>query len=125
QKAIIIQALVYGSMICGMFILTAHLPNLILVNLFAANGRSINYLQWMWLNWPYLGMLPFSYLWTTWYFRTGGLKIAGGLDRIRTMKTDLGPMSQGERTLLLVFAFVAALFLLSKGSPVYELHTYA
>jgi len=125
QKAIIIQSLVYGSMIGGMFIMTAHLPNLILVNLFSSNGYSINYLQWMWLNWPYLGMLPVTYLWMRWFFRTGDLQIAGGLDRINKMHVELGPMSPGERMLLAVFGFVALLFLLSKGSPIYELHSYA
>lgn len=125
QKAIIIQALVYGSMISGMFILTAHLPNLILVNLFASDGKGINYVQWMWLNWPYLGMLPLTFLWVRWYFRTGDLQIAGGLERITRMHAELGPMSQGERMLLGVFGLIAILFLLSKGSPVYQLHTYA
>jgi solute carrier family 13 (sodium-dependent dicarboxylate transporter), member 2/3/5 len=124
QKAIIIQSLVYGSMIGGMFILTAHLPNLILVNLFARNGYSINYVQWMWLNWPYLGMLPVTYLWVRWFFRTGDLQIAGGLERIDKMHAELGPMSQGECMLLAVFGVVALLFLLGKGSPIYELHTY-
>jgi anion transporter len=125
QKAIIIQSLVYGSMICGMFILTAHLPNLILVNLFASNGRNINYVQWMWLNWPYLGMLPLTYLWVRWHFKTANQAIAGGLDRIEAMHREIGPMTPGEKTLLGVFGLVAMLFLLSKGSPVYELHTYA
>lgn len=124
QKAIIIQGLVYGSMICGMFILTAHLPNLILVNLFASDGHNINYVQWMWLNWPYLGMLPFTYAWVRWYFNTGGLPMAGGLERIDAMYCELGPMTSGEKTLLAVFGLVAVLFLLSKGSPVYELHRY-
>ena len=124
QKAIVIQALVYGSMICGMFILTAHLPNLILVSLFANNGFNINYTQWMWLNWPYLGMLPFTYLWVRWHFRTGDQTIAGGLERIDAMHRDLGPMTQGEKTLLGVFGLIALLFLLGKGSPIYELHTY-
>jgi solute carrier family 13 (sodium-dependent dicarboxylate transporter), member 2/3/5 len=125
QKSIIIQALVYGSMICGMFILTAHLPNLILVNLFASNGHNINYVQWMWMNWPYLGMLPFTYAWVRWYFNTGDQVIAGGIERIDAMYRELGPMTSGEKTLLFVFGLVAVLFLLSKGSPVYELHTYA
>jgi anion transporter len=124
QKAIIIQSLVYGSMIGGMFILTAHLPNLILVNLFARNGYSIGYLEWMWLNWPYLGMLPVTYLWVRWFFRTGDLEIAGGLERIEKMHMELGPMSPGERTLLAVFGCVALLFFLGEGSPIYVLHTY-
>ena len=34
KKAIVIQTLVYGSMISGMMIMTAHLPNLVLVGLF-------------------------------------------------------------------------------------------
>ena len=34
KKALVIQSLVYGSMICGMFIMTAHLPNMILVGIF-------------------------------------------------------------------------------------------
>ena len=125
QKAIIIQALVYGSMICGMFILTAHLPNLILVNLFSNHGQNINYLQWMWLNWPYLGMLPFTYAWVRWFFQTGDQSIAGGLERIEAMHRDLGPMTSAEKTLLIVFGLVAVLFLLSRGSPIYEMHTYA
>ena len=50
----------YGSMIGGMFIMTAHLPNLILVNLFAGSGFTINYLQWMW-RWSWLnGMALFT-----------------------------------------------------------------
>jgi solute carrier family 13 (sodium-dependent dicarboxylate transporter), member 2/3/5 len=125
QKAIVIQSLVYGSMIGGMFIMTAHLPNLILVNLFASSGHGISFLHWMWLNWPYLGMLPITYLWVRSFFRIGDLQIAGGFERIRKMHAELGPMSQGERMLLAVFGFVALLFLLSKGSPIYELHSYA
>ncbi len=124
QKSIIIQALVYGSMIGGIFILTAHLPNLILVNLFASNGRSINYVQWMWLNWPYLGMLPLMSLWARWRFKTGNQNIVGGSKRIETMHREIGPMTSSEKTLLAVFGIVALLFLLGKGSPLYELHSF-
>jgi sodium-dependent dicarboxylate transporter 2/3/5 len=124
QKAIVIQAHVYASMISGMFILTAHLPNLILVNLFAAQGHSINYLHWMLLHFPYLGMFAITFYWTRWFFRTKGVAIAGGSARIHKMHQDLGPMSAVEYTLLGVFIIVALLFLLSRGSPVYELHTY-
>jgi len=40
KKAIVIQSLVYGSMICGMFIMTAHLPNMIMVGIFDKAGFS-------------------------------------------------------------------------------------
>lgn len=124
QKAIVIQSLVYGSMICGMFIMTAHLPNLILVNLFAKEGYTISYMQWMLLQFPYLGMFVVTQMWVRWYFKTGGIKIAGGTEKIAKMHAELGRMSDGERMLIGVFGIVALLFVLSKGSPIYELHTY-
>lgn len=124
KKAIVIQSLVYGSMICGMFIMTAHLPNLILVQLFARNGYSINYLQWMLMQVPYLGMFALTQLWVRTYFRTKGVQIAGGSERIARMHRDLGPMSDAERMLIIVFGVVALFFVLSKGSPIYQLHTY-
>jgi len=125
QKAIVIQSHVYASMISGMFILTAHLPNLILVNLYASHGQNINYLQWMLLNFPYLGMFAITFFWVRWFFRCDGVAIAGGAARIRQMHDELGPMSPGEYMLIGVLGFVALLFLLSRGSPIYELHGYA
>jgi solute carrier family 13 (sodium-dependent dicarboxylate transporter), member 2/3/5 len=125
QKAIVIQSLVYGSMICGMFILTAHLPNLILVNLFASHGLHINYLQWMLLQFPYLGMFVITQWWVRWFFRTGGINIAGGPARVREQRRSLGPMSSSERALIAVFGCMALLFFLSDGSPIFELHHLA
>ena len=56
KKAIFIQALVYGSMIAGMCIMTAHLPNLVIVGLFEKNlNLRISYFDWFTLQWPYLG----------------------------------------------------------------------
>lgn len=40
------------------------------------------------------------------------------------MHRELGPTTRGEKTLLGVFSLVAILFLLGKGSPIYQLHTY-
>ena len=125
QKAIVIQSLVYGSMISGMFIMTAHLPNLILIDLFARHGYHVSFLQWMLIQAPYLGMFAITQWWVRWFFRTGGVRIAGGRDRIAEMRAALGPMSSCERALIGVFALVAALFVLGRGSPIYELHSYA
>ena len=125
QKAIVIQSLVYGSMICGMFILTAHLPNLILVNLYASHGLRINYLQWMLLQFPYLGMFVITQWWVRWFFRTSGVAISGGQKRIREQRRALGPMSSSERAPIGVFGCIAVLFFLSEGSPIYELHHLA
>lgn len=57
KKAIVIQSLVYGSMISGMCIMTAHLPNLVLVGLFESElALRISYVDWFILQFPYLGM---------------------------------------------------------------------
>jgi di/tricarboxylate transporter len=47
KKAIVIQSLVYGSMISGMCILTAHLPNLVIAGLLQKQlGLHLSYLDW-------------------------------------------------------------------------------
>ncbi len=124
KKAIVIQAMVYGSMICGVFIMTAHLPNLIMVDLFAKNNFSISYLQWALLQFPYLGMFALTQLWVRHHFKTGGVEIAGGHERIHAMHKDLGPMSRSEWTLMLMFMVVGIMFVLGRGSPIYELHRF-
>jgi sodium-dependent dicarboxylate transporter 2/3/5 len=124
KKAIVIQSLVYGTMICGVFIMTAHLPNLIMVNIFAADGYTISYLQWAVLQFPYLGMFVLTQWWVRYHFRTGGIEIAGGHAQIREQHKSLGKMSRAEWTLVGVFALVALLFMMGKGSPIYELHHF-
>jgi len=124
KKAIVIQSLVYGTMICGVFIMTAHLPNLIMVDIFSKAGKTIGYLDWALLQFPYLGMFVLTQWWVRYHFRTKGIEIAGGHAKIRKMHKDLGPMSRGEWTLLLVFAVIALLFAMGKGSPIYQLHKF-
>ncbi len=124
RKAIIIQSLVYGTMICGVFIMAAHLPNLIMVDIMGREGFNISYLQWAMLQFPYLGMFLITQIWVRHHFKTGGVKVAGGHQRIHQMHKELGPMSRAEWTLVVVFCSVALLFMMGKGSPIFELHTY-
>ncbi len=124
KKAIVIQSLVYGTMICGVFIMTAHLPNLIMISIFSADGYDIDYLQWALLQFPYLGMFVITQWWVRYHFRTGGIKIAGGHSRIHEQHKSLGPMTPVEWTLLAVFGIIAVLFMMGKGSPLFELHTF-
>jgi sodium-dependent dicarboxylate transporter 2/3/5 len=124
KKAIVIQTLVYGSMITGMFIMTAHLPNMILVDIFSKNGYALGYLDWMLLQFPYLGMFALTQWWVRYHFRTGGVRIAGGHSAIHKMHKELGKMSQGEWVLLAVFAGIGLLFMMGRGSPIYQLHTF-
>lgn len=125
KKAIVIQSLVYGTMICGVFILTAHLPNLIMVGIFEKGGyQNLGYLNWAVLQFPYLGMFVLTQWWVRYHFRTGGIEIAGGHAKIHAQHMELGKMSRAEWTLLAVFTIIALLFVMGKGSFIYELHKY-
>ncbi len=122
KKAIVIQSMVYGSMITGVFIMTAHLPNLIMVDLFAKSNFNIGYLQWALLQFPYLGMFALTQMWVRHHFKTGGVEIAGGHERVRAMHKELGPMSRSEWALVAIFTLVALIFMFGRGNPLYELH---
>ncbi|MEL6205903.1 MAG: SLC13 family permease [Pseudomonadota bacterium] len=124
RKAIVIQSLVYGPMICGVFIMTAHLPNLIMVDIMGQDGFEISYLQWAILQFPYLGMFFITAIWVRYHFKTKDVKMAGGHQRIHEAHKELGPMSKAEWTLVAVFAVVALLFMMGRGSPIFELHRY-
>ncbi|MBM4274302.1 MAG: sodium:cation symporter [Deltaproteobacteria bacterium] len=125
KKAIVIQSLVYATMICGVFILTAHMPNLIMVGIFSQHGYpNLSYLNWAILQFPYLGMFVLTQWWVRYHFRTKGIDIAGGHGEIRRQYQELGKTSKSEWLLLAVFAGVALLFAMGKGSPIYELHRH-
>lgn len=123
RKAIIIQSLVYGSMITGIAIMTAHLPNYILLKLFADHGLKISFLQWFALNAPYLGMFAVTQIWVKRFFRAGQAPIADAGGKIAAMHRALGRMTAAETALLTIMLAVGLLFLLGKGSPLLELHT--
>ena len=123
KKAIVIQSLVYGSMICGMFIMTAHLPNMILIGIFEKGGyANVNYLNWMLLQAPYLGMFVLTQFWLRRCFHTDGVRIAGGVESLRRACAELGPMTMPEKVLRGIFAVAGLLFVTGKGSFICELH---
>ncbi len=110
KKAIVIQSLVYGSMISGMCIMTAHLPNLVLVGLFEKQGYNLSYINWFLLQWPYLGMFVLTQWWVRYYFRTKGVGIPGGLGKVEALHKELPKTTQAEWLILAVFAFVALMW---------------
>lgn len=125
KKAIVIQSLVYGTMICGVFIMTAHLPNLIMIGIFDNGGyTNLGYLNWAVLQFPYLGMFVLTQWWVRYHFKTGNVMISGGHAEIHKQHKELGSMSRTEWTLIVVFCVIALLFMMGKGSPIYELHKY-
>lgn len=111
KKAIVIQTLVYGSMISGMCILTAHLPNMVVSGLFASELKlHLSYLDWMKLQWPYLGMFVITQWWVQTYFKTRSVAIPGGLETIRAERKKLPPSATQERSIFAVFGLVALLW---------------
>lgn len=113
KKAIVIQTLVYGSMISGMCILTAHLPNYVLINLFAKElGLSLSYVDWFKLQWPYLGMFVITQWWVQHYFKTHGVGVRGGHAAVEQMHSTLPKTSRSEWLILAVFAAVALAWML-------------
>lgn len=112
KKAIVIQTLVYGSMISGMCIMTAHLPNLILVGLFETElAYHLSYFNWFLLQWPYLGMFVITQWWVRRYFKTRGVKIPGGIEKVKEMHAELPRTSQTEWLIIAVFAFVGLMWM--------------
>ncbi len=107
KKAIVIQTLVYGSMISGMCIMTAHLPNLILVGLFEKQGWSISYIEWFMLQWPYLGMFVLTQWWVQYYFKTRAVGVQGGYEEVKKQHAALPRTSQSEWLILGVFGLIA------------------
>lgn len=111
KKAIVIQTLVYGSMISGMAIMTAHLPNLVLVGLFESElALTLSYFDWFKLQWPYLGMFVITQWWVQHYFKTRGVGIQGGFQSVQTEYRSLPKASQTEWLILAVFAFIALMW---------------
>ncbi|MHB1092171.1 SLC13 family permease [Thiobacillus sp.] len=111
KKAIVIQTLVYGSMISGMCIMTAHLPNLVLVGLFDTElALHLSYIDWFKLQWPYLGMFVITQWWMQRYFKTKGVGIHGGFEAVKKQHAELTKTSQAEWLILGVFGVIAALW---------------
>ena len=111
KKAIVIQTLVYGSMISGMMIMTAHLPNLVLVGLFESElALNLSYFDWFKLQWPYLGMFVLTQWWVQHYFKTRNVGIQGGYQNVQKQYQELPKTSQTEWLILAVFAFIALMW---------------
>jgi sodium-dependent dicarboxylate transporter 2/3/5 len=123
KKAIVIQTLVYGSMISGMCIITAHLPNMVLVGLFETElAINISYVQWFMLQWPYLGMFVLTQWWVRYYFKTAGVGIQGGMAKVEALHKEQPKTTQAEWLILAVFAFVGLMWVTEEGIGAWKGH---
>lgn len=111
KKAIVIQTLVYGAMISGMCILTAHLPNMVVSGLLEKQlGIRISYFTWFELQWPYLGMFVITQCWVQYFFRSRAVGIPGGCAAIATMRNALPRATHRDWNVLAIFGGVAILW---------------
>jgi anion transporter len=113
KKAIVISSLVYAPMVGGILILTAHMPNVIMVGLFDKQlNIHISWIQWLWLHLPILGLFPIMYWILKFFFKFKHVEVPGGIERIETAKKELGKTKNYEWVILLIFAFAAAMWAL-------------
>jgi solute carrier family 13 (sodium-dependent dicarboxylate transporter), member 2/3/5 len=115
KSAIVIQSMVYSTMICGVVVMTAHMPNILMVNLFEKKfGYSMGYLQWFWLHAPMLLLWVLIYHWTKWFFKTKDVHVEGGVERIGRMRQAMGKSTPIEKLLLGFFCVTAVSWATSK-----------
>lgn len=115
KKAIVIQSMVYASMIAGMCLMTAHLPNLILIGLFEKELKiTISYFDWFLMQWPYLGMFVVTQWWVQFHFKTRHFEIRGGAEMIKKTHDELPKTSSTEITILVIFVLTALLWMTEK-----------
>jgi di/tricarboxylate transporter len=99
-------------MISGICILTAHVPNLIVVGLLESQIKmKVSYVQWFILQLPYIGMFLITQWWIRHYFRTTGVGVPGGAEAIKAMHQDLPRMKGRDWFILGAFGVVAALWM--------------
>ena len=108
KKALVIHALTYACLICGIVIQTAHMPNLIMTGLFSKElNIQISFIKWFLMQFPILMMFVFTYIWTGWYFKAQGLNVPGGLEMVERERQALGKASREEWLILALFVLVA------------------
>ena len=113
KKAITISSLVYAPMVGGILILTAHMPNIIMVGLFDKKlNIQISWVQWLWLHLPIIGLFPIMYFILRFFFKFKGVDIPGGTEKIRTEKEALGKTKSFEWVILAIFCFAAVMWAL-------------
>ena len=122
KKVIVIQSIVYGSMISGVCIMTAHVPNLIIVGLLNTQlGISVSYIDWFILQFPYIGIFVLTNWWVCSQLKTNRINIPGGQERIKKMNEKIPPMGWQDFIILGVFAVVSLLWVTQR--TVHNLHT--
>ncbi|MGP8050924.1 MAG: SLC13 family permease [Desulfobaccales bacterium] len=107
KKALCIHGLTYATLICGVTVLTAHMPNLMMTGLFKTHlGIRISFFKWFILQCPILLMFFFTFLWTCLVFGHRKVAVPGGLEMVRKKKKELGKISKTELTLTIIFMAV-------------------
>lgn len=108
KKALAIHGLTYATLICGIVIQTAHMPNLIMTGLFAKElSINISFVDWFIMQAPILIMFVFTYFWTGWVFKCQSVNVPGGMEMIAKKKEELGKTSKTEWVILVLFVALA------------------
>ncbi len=110
----VLLSIAYAASIGGLATLVGSPPNGIFARFVEDSyGSSVSFLSWMKVALPMtILLLPATYfMLTRVLFRTNLPGIPGGRDWVRSELAKLGPMSKGERIVLVVFALAAILWM--------------
>jgi sodium-dependent dicarboxylate transporter 2/3/5 len=108
-KALMLS-IAYSASIGGIATLIGTPPNLVLAGVIAETyGVEIDFLQWFLFGFPIsIILLVFCWMYLTRYaFKFKQIEFPGGLDEIKRLKKELGPISYEERWVAFVFVMAA------------------
>ncbi|HRJ49022.1 MAG: SLC13/DASS family transporter [Phycisphaeraceae bacterium] len=114
-SAALLLAIAYGCTIGGLGTLIGTPPNIVLANFVSRTyGQEVSFLRWMILAIPLvIVFLPIAWLVLTRVaFRVTSEEIPGVREEVERNFRSLGPMSRGERTVLIIFLATAAAWVL-------------
>lgn len=86
----------FMPLVTGLLILTAHLPNMLLVGFLEDRGIAVSFLDWFKLNLPLWGLIPLTIIYIMVYYRLWGLEIPNAEKELPEMKKSLGPITRAE-----------------------------
>lgn len=111
RAALAITGICWFPMVAGILILTAHMPNVVLVGVFdKALGYKMGWGEWLWLHWPIIGTFPIMYWVMKWSLKTSNIDIPGGMGMISGQLTAMGKLTKSEKMVILILCIAIILW---------------
>ncbi len=86
----------FMPLVTGLLILTAHLPNMLLVGFWEDAGIKVTFIDWLKMNLPLWGLIPITIIYVMIYYRLWKVEIPGAEEELPAMKQELGKITKPE-----------------------------